>query len=77
MDYWGGGGAKCMLPPLSNYWGGAWPPCSYAYGMVTAKITKKSVDMSVEVSLSLTTFFSGIFSDIRDCSNVGTQAPRL
>ena len=23
----GGGGAKGMLvPPLSNYWGGAWPP---------------------------------------------------
>ena len=26
MDYWGGGGAKGMLAPLSNYWG-AWPPC--------------------------------------------------
>ena len=32
MDYWGGGGgAKGMLAPLSNYWGD-WPPCSYAYG---------------------------------------------
>ena len=26
MDYWGRGGAKGMLAPLSNYWGGAWPP---------------------------------------------------
>ena len=23
----GGGGGKGMLAPLSNYWGGAWPPC--------------------------------------------------
>ena len=26
MDYSRGGGAKGMLAPLSNYWGGAWPP---------------------------------------------------
>ena len=33
MDYLGGGGgAKGMLAPLSNYWGGGgWPPSSYAY----------------------------------------------
>ena len=34
MDYWGWGGAKGMLAPISHYWG-AWPPCpppsSYAY----------------------------------------------
>ena len=30
----GGGGAKGMLAPLSNYWGGAWPPSSYAYGII-------------------------------------------
>ena len=30
VDYWGGGGAKGMLPPLSKYWGGQ-PPSSYAY----------------------------------------------
>ena len=29
----GGGGAKGMLPPLSNYWVGAWPPSTYAYGL--------------------------------------------
>ena len=38
MDYWGGGGPKGMLAPLSNYWGGGgagppWPPSSYAYEM--------------------------------------------
>ena len=37
MDYWGGGGVKGMLAPLSNYWGGgAWPPpSSYAYDIAT------------------------------------------
>ena len=34
VDYWGGGGAKGMLAPLPNYWGGPGPPgppSSYAY----------------------------------------------
>ena len=43
MDYRGGGGAgggaKGMLAPLSNYWGGGpgppGPPSSYAYDVAT------------------------------------------
>ena len=32
VDYGGGWeGAKGMLAPLSNYWGGLPPPSSYAY----------------------------------------------
>ena len=29
----GGGGQRVCWPPppLSNYWGGTWPPSSYAY----------------------------------------------
>ena len=39
MDYlWGVGGAKCMLAPLSNYWGGgggAGPPLPTPMYMTT------------------------------------------
>ena len=39
MDYWGGGGGQRVCwPPLSNYWGGGWPPgppSSYVYDIAT------------------------------------------
>ena len=30
---WGGGGQRVCWAPLSNYWVGAWPPSTYAYGL--------------------------------------------
>ena len=38
VDYWGGGGAKGMLAPLSNFWGPGPPPSSYAYASNLADI---------------------------------------
>ena len=51
VDYCGG--AKGMLAPLSNYWGGDWPPCppppptsSYAYREHVSK--QKSASRALE-----------------------------
>ena len=58
MDYWGGGGAKGMLAPLSNYWGPglptpmksvripSFPCCCFTSKVTTSVMSGRSVNLN-------------------------------
>ena len=65
----GGGGQRVCWPPLSNYWGGAWPPLAPPLPTpMLDKVLKKSLFLvsavftDVEIALIMNRIFSKTLS---------------